>query len=1221
MGRILGIDLGTNSIGWAIVDKDNGTTKLVDKGVNIFQEGVAREKNVEKPRVQERTQARASRRHYFRRRLRKIELLKVLVSEKLCPFLPEEALREWKENKNYPLDEDFIKWLRTDESRSDNPYTDRHRCLTEKLNFNIQSDRYCFGRAMYHIVQRRGFLSNRKDTSNDSESGKVKKDISNLSAAMRNSGCEYLGEYFYKIYQNPDKSSSKIRCNYTSRNEHYKAEFDRICQVQGISDELKKELEKAIFYQRPLKSQKGTVGKCTFEKNKARCPLSHPRFEEFRMWQYINSIKIKGPDDTQLRILSEEEVISILPLFFKKSKTSFDFEDIEKKIAGKGNYGYIDEEKQVAYRFNYREKSSVTGCPVLGGILSFLGKDNDYQNWDSDIASIYIKAEGKSVDQIVNDLWHALFSFTDDGILTEWLEENFQTTEERAKALATKTKVPNGYASLSLKAISKILPFLKEGYRYDQAVILAGVENVFSPSRKNDESLLSKARKAILDELECVNAGIVSVDAKKSKYVILQDLLRDNFSAEHPERLYHPSMIETYPQAVPDKNGVLKLGSPRIASIKNPMAMRALFRLRALINELLAKGIIDRNTKINIEFARGLNNANVRKAIESYQRDRESKRAKYRASIIEDFKLGAGMDIVPTEEDILKYQLWEEQRHICLYTGNEINLTDFIGTHSRYDIEHTVPKSRGGDNSDMNKTLCLNVFNRDVKKAKLPSELANHSEILARIESLQWEKKIDDLRFQIDCRRRDARGAETKESKDNAIQRMHQLRMELDYWQGKYDRFLMKTVPEGFSNRQGVDIGIIGRYARLYLQSVFSKTYVVKGATTAEFRKAWGIQDEYEKKSRDSHSHHCVDAITIACIGKEEYDRWKTHTEQTDRFVFGDGHKPVFEKPWPTFSEDVKAVADEILVSHTTSDNMGKLSKKRVRINGKLQYGPEGQKLYATGATARGSLNKTTFYGAIDCDGKIRHVVRKTVDALSEKEVQNIVDPVVRRKVSDAVAEKGFRKAVSEPIWMNEKKRVPIKKVRVFTPNVTSPVILKQHRDRSDKEYKRNYYVVNEGNYCMVVYGNQTKKPSFKLYSNLEAARLFNSGHRTFIPESDVNGLSLSFVLKSDTMVLFYEESPQEVYSCSYGELSKRLYKVNKFDKYGRVEFRHHLESCMKKDLESRMKNELKSKNGLWKIGEDSRPLIVLSHTQLKCIVEGYDFILGVDGKITFTHR
>ena len=722
MDRILGIDLGTNSIGWAIVDKDNGKTILIDKGVNIFQEGVAREKNVEKPLVQERTQARASRRHYFRRRLRKIELLKVLVSERMCPFIPEEALREWKEHKKYPMDEDFISWTRTDDLTGENPYADRLRCLTKKLDFNTQADRYCFGRAMYHIVQRRGFLSNRKDSSNESETGKVKTDISNLSKAMHDSGCEYLGEYFYKLYQEPDKASAKIRCNYTSRNEHYKAEFERICQVQNISDSLKTALEKAIFYQRPLKSQKGSIGKCTFEKNKPRCPLSHPRYEEFRMWQYINSIKIIGPNDEQMRMLSEGEIELILPLFFRKSKPSFDFEEIEKKIAGKGNFGYQDDEKQVPYRFNYRDKSSVSGCPVLSGILAFLGKEGDYMNWDSDISSIYIKSKCKSVDQIVNDLWHALFSFTDDGMLTQWLMDNFQADEDHAKTLACKTKIPNGYASLSLKAISRILPLLKMGFRYDQAVFAAGVQNAFVPSRMKDGTLLPNVQQAVCNELDCIEAGLVSVNQKNGKYDIIQKLLRDDFAAEHPERIYHPSMIETYPQALPDKNGFVKLGSPRVASIKNPMAMRALFRLRALVNELLAKGIIDKSTKINIEFARGLNNANVRKAIESFQRARENERTKYRTEIAEIYKCCVGTDIEPTDEDILKYQLWEEQRHICLYTGEEINISDFIGPHSKYDIEHTIPRSRGGDNSDKNKTLCLNKFNRDIKKSKLPSE-------------------------------------------------------------------------------------------------------------------------------------------------------------------------------------------------------------------------------------------------------------------------------------------------------------------------------------------------------------------------------------------------------------------------------------------------------------------------------------------------------------------
>ena len=204
---------------------------------------------------------------------------------------------------------------------------------------------------------------------------------------------------------------------------------------------------------------------------------------------------------------------------------------------------------------------------------------------------------------------------------------------------------------------------------------------------------------------------------------------------------------------------------------------------------------------------------------------------------------------------------------------------------------------------------------------------------------------------------------------------------------------------------------------------------------------------------------------------------------------------------------------------------------------------------------------------------------------------------------------------------MNEEKRVPIKKVRLFTPNVTSPVILKKQRDLSDKEYKRNYYVTNDGNYCMAIYGNQTKKPAFKLYSNLEAARLFNSGEKSFIPESDDKGLPLSFVLKPGTMVLFYENTPKEVYSCSYEELSKRLYKVTVLSsmlvlgkyQYGTVELRHH--------LESRIKKELKSKNGLWKIDEPYRPIVGINHNQLKCLVEGYDFLLGVDGKITFLNK
>ena len=144
MEKVLGLDLGTNSIGWAIVQhNDDLSYSLLDKGVNIFQDGVAHDKSGEKPMVSERTAARSSRRHYFRRRLRKIELLKVLVKHDLCPYLSEEDLAEWKNHKKYPLKDDFLEWQRTDDDLDRNPYHDRYVCLTQELDLSVIGKALC----------------------------------------------------------------------------------------------------------------------------------------------------------------------------------------------------------------------------------------------------------------------------------------------------------------------------------------------------------------------------------------------------------------------------------------------------------------------------------------------------------------------------------------------------------------------------------------------------------------------------------------------------------------------------------------------------------------------------------------------------------------------------------------------------------------------------------------------------------------------------------------------------------------------------------------------------------------------------------------------------------------------------------------------------------------------------------------------------------------------
>lgn len=1205
MSRTLGIDLGTNSIGWAIVEHESGKKTLVDKGVHIFQEGVNRVKGNEEPAVKTRTEARASRRHYFRRRLRKIELLKILVQESMCPYLGEEELKSWKEKKLFPLNKEFLQWLKTEDTTGNNPYYDRHRCLNEILDLKKQENRYALGRALYHINQRRGFLSNRKDQSSTDEEGKVKSDITSLDHLIKESGYEYLGDYFYHLYG----TGTPIRKKYTDRKGHYVKEFYSICKKQQLNDTLVQRLYDAIFFQRPLKSQKGLVGKCPFERSKTRCQLSHPDFEEFRMLSFINNIRIARPGDILMRPLYSEEKALILPLFYRKSKENFDFSDISKKLAGKRVSVAYCGERSVSdintFRVNFRDSTNVSGCPVTAQLISLFGED-----WRHALCEQYILSSGKTEQQILDDVWHVLSFFDNDELLKKWALDKLQLSDGDADTFV-KIKVPQGYASLSLNAIRKILVWLRAGYRYDEAAMLANIKCVVPSDIWNNP----EKQKEISDTLiKTVTTYVPNAEIKNDSKIrkIEEELCNLGIYDLDMEALYHPSKIEVYPKSMPNKDGLTLLLSPRINSVRNPMAMRSLFRLRALVNELIKAGKIDCRTKINVELSRNLNDFNKRRSIELLQRDNAKRRAEYCSAISEYFS-HSGLSYEPTEDDILKYELWEEQKHICFYTGTQIPLSGFLGANPQYDIEHTVPRSRGGDNSKANKTLCECRFNRDVKKGRLPSELANWQDILVRVEASGFEEKIESLRKDIGKSTRASKSALDKASKDKAIQRRHMAKMQLDYYSDKVDRFKMTEVPEGFSNRQGVDIGIIGRYARMYLQSVFDKVYTVKGETTAEFRKMWGLQDEYSKKERVNHTHHCIDAITIACIGKNEYDRWAQYKTDEESYWYGMGSKPEMPKPWNTFTEDVKHIADTLLVAHYTPDNMLKPTKKILRKRGVIQRDESGRPLYIQGDSARGSLHLQTFYGAIEKDGEIKYVVRKEIASLNEKDINNIVDDVVREKVAAAVRAGGVS-ALQGIIWMNEKKRIPIKKVRVYTPSVTKPLALKKHRFVSDYEYKRDYHVSNENNYAFLVYEGVDKngriKRSFSVLPNLAAARAIKIDRSSVYPHNDCNGYQLKFALRSGTMVLFYDDDKNVLYTASRAELGRRLYKVMKFSSDSIVFFIHH--------QEARRKSELESRKGPWLSDDPFREVMAMSYNQIKALVEGYDFTISTSGEITF---
>ena len=419
--KTLGLDIGTNSIGWGIVDENLG--KIENCGVYIFPEGVKKEKGNESSKAAERTSYRLARRTKFRRKLRKYETLKILIQNDMCPLTLDE-LEMWRREKKYPTSTKFIEWCRTDEDKNWEPYFLRKKCAEQKV------EKHELGRALYHLAQRRGFLSNRKDISQEND-GKVNSEINEISMKK---GDLTLGQYFYQQKQ----AGIKVRGCYTSRKMHYEEEFNKICEIQNLSDDLKSHLYNAIFFQRKLKSQKFLVGKCTFERDKPRAPISHFEFEEYRMLAFINNIKVakntSEDDDFALSELTETEKKIIEPLFYRKS--NFDFKVISKKLKGKNEY----------WKFNYREDTTVAACPVSAALMDIFG-----DNWKEVQISKYD----------IQDIWHVLFDFDDDQKLYDFAVNKLSLSTEQAEKFC-KIHLQQGYCNLSLKAIRKIVPFLRK---------------------------------------------------------------------------------------------------------------------------------------------------------------------------------------------------------------------------------------------------------------------------------------------------------------------------------------------------------------------------------------------------------------------------------------------------------------------------------------------------------------------------------------------------------------------------------------------------------------------------------------------------------------------------------------------------------------------------------------------------------------------------------------
>ena len=327
-----------------------------------------------------------------------------------------------------------------------------------------------------------------------------------------------------------DKNPNYSLKNQVFYRQDYLNEFETIWETQAkfhkeLTPELKKEIrDVVIFYQRPLKSQKGLISFCEFEsrqievevdgKKKLKtigcrvCPKSSPLFQEFKIWQRLNDVEVSGmivpnqqldlfgfsKDNTygKRRLLQEEKEMLFAELNCKEKLSKKEVlnllfpmqKDVDmnfKELDGNRTQAQLFQAYQtIAERSGHDvedllKKSAIEMLNCVSDIFCTIGINTDILTFNSAL-------EGKEFEQQpMFRLWHLLYSFEGDNSaignekLIEKLHDTFGFEKEYAAVLANVVfKDAGDYSSLSTKAIRKILPHLKDGNDYSVACEYAG---------------------------------------------------------------------------------------------------------------------------------------------------------------------------------------------------------------------------------------------------------------------------------------------------------------------------------------------------------------------------------------------------------------------------------------------------------------------------------------------------------------------------------------------------------------------------------------------------------------------------------------------------------------------------------------------------------------------------------------------------------------------------
>lgn len=439
----LGLDLGTNSLGWYVVwlNKDSDRwrpTGLGPGGVRVFPDG--RDPQSGTSNAVDRRMARGARkrRDRFADRFfgRRTVLMNTLIEHGLMPAGE-------KERKTLEaLD----------------PYELRARALDGPLPLHH------VGRALFHLNQRRGFKSNRKADKKEDDKGAIKQAATKLKEAMETEKARTLGEFLWRRHQKRESvrarniaTGPKAAYEFYPTRDLFRAEFDAIWDAQAkhhpsMTPDAREKFVYIIFFQRDLKP--AVVGKCSFDPATEpfkddpegyRCSWAHPLAQQFRIFKEVRNLEIRETGKAG-RKLTKEDGDKVALALRQNNKVSFDKIRTLLKLP-----------EEARFNLESERRDHLKGDELAERLAN---------------KNLFGKAwRGFALDRQIM-IAEKLLGEADEKALVSWLQSECGLDAATAEKVSN-AQLPQSHCRLGLRALKKILPIMMDELAADG---LSGVQ-------------------------------------------------------------------------------------------------------------------------------------------------------------------------------------------------------------------------------------------------------------------------------------------------------------------------------------------------------------------------------------------------------------------------------------------------------------------------------------------------------------------------------------------------------------------------------------------------------------------------------------------------------------------------------------------------------------------------------------------------------------------------